>query len=468
MGAPHAAEEHGELAAGHGCRRRGRSSGPGRAGGSRRRPKRSASRARGGDAGRGPGPRAQERAGGEDGGRHAAPPFPSARSARNALGCRRGASEIRPEPEAWDQEGDPPDRRSRARKAAQESRECTAAPCTSPVGAGRGSTTRPLCRGGVAGVDPSSRGPRPTSAPRATTSAHPATVVAPAPAAASPPTPAATPVTTSSASRGHARPSRRRARAPRDGDPRRGTRARRSRDHPGGEHVRPDEDDQHREDEQLVGDRVEQRAERRGVRPRRRAMRPSNQSVAIADREQRPSPSSRVGKSQTKSTITTGTEAPGPPSADPRSSPVGRIRGTCRPSPPDPGRQPRRDRDPHLPDPARARDRVGRESYSEADRGSLHVARADEAYSLGPGRLRRELPRPASGSSAPLGRRARGGAPRLRLPRRERRLRPSGRGRRPRLDRPAAGGDGADGPKIAARRGCVPPECRSSPGRPSR
>jgi hypothetical protein len=50
---------------------------------------------------------------------------------------------------------------------------------------------------------------------------------------------------------------------------------------PAREHSPPDEDDDHRQDEQLVGHRVEQRAER-GLRPLRLASRPSNQSVAIA------------------------------------------------------------------------------------------------------------------------------------------------------------------------------------------
>ena len=84
--------------------------------------------------------------------------------------------------------------------------------------------------------------------------------------------------------------------------------------------------------------------------------------------------------------------------------------------------------------------------YSEADRGSLHVAVR-----------RRGVSRSAAGPAAEsyLGRRAaarggrarrrRGGPPGLRLPRRERRLRARGRGRRARLDRAAAGGDRADG-----------------------
>ena len=68
--------------------------------------------------------------------------------------------------------------------------------------------------------------------------------------------------------------------------------------------------------------------------------------------------------------------------------------------------------------------------YSDADRASLHVTKADEAFHIGPG--------PAAESylvverlleaAARAGRRRR--PPRLRLPGRERRLRARGRGRR--------------------------------------
>src|SRR6478735_9098906 len=67
--------------------------------------------------------------------------------------------------------------------------------------------------------------------------------------------------------------------------------------------------------------------------------------------------------------------------------------------------------------------------YSEADRESPFVAYADEAYLIGHG--------PAVGR--------RGGAPGLRLPGRERRVRPRLRRGRPGVRRAAAGRDRVDG-----------------------
>ncbi len=83
--------------------------------------------------------------------------------------------------------------------------------------------------------------------------------------------------------------------------------------------------------------------------------------------------------------------------------------------------------------------------YSDADRGRQHAEVADEAYRIGPG--------PAAESyllidvlvETALRAGRRGDPPGLRLPRRERGVRPGGRGRRARLDRPAARGDRADG-----------------------
>ena len=83
--------------------------------------------------------------------------------------------------------------------------------------------------------------------------------------------------------------------------------------------------------------------------------------------------------------------------------------------------------------------------YSDADAGAPHVAEADAAVRL-PGEARgRHLParRPADRGGA-AGRRGRGPS-RLRLPVRERRLRSRRAGRRPDLDRPAAGRDRGDG-----------------------
>jgi hypothetical protein len=59
--------------------------------------------------------------------------------------------------------------------------------------------------------------------------------------------------------------------------------------HPAREHPLVEEHDQHGEHEELVRDRIEERPER-GVRPLRRARRPSNQSVAIATQKRAVAP----------------------------------------------------------------------------------------------------------------------------------------------------------------------------------
>ena len=82
-------------------------------------------------------------------------------------------------------------------------------------------------------------------------------------------------------------------------------------------------------------------------------------------------------------------------------------------------RQPRRDRRPHHPHPAR----LGIRSvavYSDADVDARHVGEADVAVRLGPPRLRRELPRHRRGRGCGAVGGRRGRAPRLRLPGRER------------------------------------------------
>ena len=110
--------------------------------------------------------------------------------------------------------------------------------------------------------------------------------------------------------------------------------------------------------------------------------------------------------------------------------------------------------------------------YSDADRDALHPRFADEAFALG-GATSAEsylVVEKLLEAARALGRR--GGSPGLRLPRRERRVRAGGRGGGARLDRPAAGRDRADGLEDArapgdagGRRADHPGHDRSASGR---
>ena len=91
--------------------------------------------------------------------------------------------------------------------------------------------------------------------------------------------------------------------------------------------------------------------------------------------------------------------------------------------------------------------------YSDADAGAPHVAAADVA-SIGPARPR-ELPVDRGGDRGGAGDRRGGDPPRLRLPRREHRVRRGLRRGRDRVRRPAGVGDRGDGrqdPRQADRR----------------
>ena len=79
--------------------------------------------------------------------------------------------------------------------------------------------------------------------------------------------------------------------------------------------------------------------------------------------------------------------------------------------------------------------------YAPCDREALHVTAAGEAWPLGGDPPARELSRHRTARRSGPPRRRRRGAPRLRLPGRERRLRRSLRRRRPHLHRADAGGD---------------------------
>ena len=96
----------------------------------------------------------------------------------------------------------------------------------------------------------------------------------------------------------------------------------------------------------------------------------------------------------------------------------------------------------------RALDELGIASvavYSEADRDAQHVRRAGEAYLLGPGPAARVLPRGRQAAGGDRALRRRGGPPRLRVPRRERRVRAPARGGGRHVHRAAGVGDRGDG-----------------------
>ena len=115
-----------------------------------------------------------------------------------------------------------------------------------------------------------------------------------------------------------------------------------------------------------------------------------------------------------------------------------------------PGRQPGGDRGARM----RALDELGIASvavYSEADRDALHVRRAGEAYLLGPGPAAGVLSGRRQAARGDRAVRRRGGAPRLRLPRRERRVRARARGGGHRVHRPARPAIEAMGSKTRAR-----------------
>ena len=90
--------------------------------------------------------------------------------------------------------------------------------------------------------------------------------------------------------------------------------------------------------------------------------------------------------------------------------------------------------------------------YSELDRDAPHVARADEAYNLGDGPAAENYLNVEKILDAAARSGAAGDPPRLRLPGRERAVRPGLRGRRDRVHRPAGQRDRGDGLEDARAR----------------
>ena len=251
------------------------------------------------------------------------------------------------------------------------------------------------------------------------------------------------PVSRSSAVPGRALRARRRARARRGAGPRRAARARRSRHHPGCEDAFADEDDHHREHEQLVRHRIEQRPERR--RPAAPPGEPAVEPVGChCEREHCRRPVVVIGKvPDEEQHRRTARPRPAPGSAGRRSSRIGEYAGDEAVHQ-DSGRQPRRDHRSHLPHAPRAGDRVGRDLLGSRPRIAPRGVRG-RGVSRRPRDACRELPEPGADHRRRAAVRRRGRSSRVRVPGRERRLRARRRGGRTRLDRPSAGGDGADG-----------------------
>ena len=181
-------------------------------------------------------------------------------------------------------------------------------------------------------------------------------------------------------------------------------------DHPGREDVLVEQHDQRRHHEQLVGDRVEQRPERRGAaacgaRSGRRTSRSPSR------RRRRPSPSSRGPWNGTaKSATTIGTDD---------CARDGQLVGEAHPTgeygvvfAQSPGREPRRDRDPHLPHAPRARHRLGRRLLRRRPRCAPRRATPTRPSRSAAATAGRELPRRREAAR----RRARGRAPRPSIP----------------------------------------------------
>ena len=113
--------------------------------------------------------------------------------------------------------------------------------------------------------------------------------------------------------------------------------------------------------------------------------------------------------------------------------------------------QPRRDRDPGRPDAEGDGDRVRRRLLGDRPRRAAR-ARGRRGLPDRPGGAGRELPERREDHRDRQGGRGRGDPSRLRLPRRERRLRPRLRRGRHRLHRPAGRGDRSDGLEDAGAR----------------